>query len=139
MALADLTKQLAKEAFLQATKDPPPAPPAAPAGATPDNQGAANQGAVLFGHIHAWQKNLKDDEELEVWFSNAGEKLRVMEIALPTPKMVVLSGHDAQRQLTRVITPFEALQLVTKVVKVAAGAKPSRVGLVMPKPKDSTV
>ena len=132
MALADLTKQLAKEAFLQATKDPPPAPPAAPGGPPADNQGA-----VLFGHIHAWQKNLKDDEELEVWFSNAGEKLRVMEIALPTPKMVVLSGHDAQRQLTRVITPFEALQLVTKVVKVAAGAKPSRVGLVMSKPKDS--
>ena len=132
MALADLTKQLAKEAFLQATKDPPPAPAGSPAALPSDNQGP-----VLFGHIHAWQKNLKEDEELEVWFSNAGEKLRVMEIALPTPKMVVLSGHDGQHQLTRAIMPIEALQLVTKVVKVAAGSKPSRVGLVMPKPKDS--
>ena len=132
MALADLTKQLAKEAFLQATKDPPPAPAGSPTAPPSDNQGA-----VLFGHIHAWQKNLKEDEELEVWFSNAGEKLRVMEIALPTPKMVVLSGHDGQHQLTRAIMPIEALQLVTKVVKLAAGSKPSRVGLVMPKPKDS--
>jgi len=131
MALADLTKQLAKEAFLQATKDPPAAP------ASPAVPPSDNQGAVLFGHIHAWQKNLKEDEELEVWFSNAGEKLRVMEIALPTPKMVVLSGHDGQHQLTRAIMPLEALQLVTKVVKVAAGSKPARVGLVMPKPKDS--
>jgi hypothetical protein len=59
-----------------------------------------------------------------------------MEIALPTPRMAVLSGHDAERNLTRVITPIEALQLVAKVMKVPAGAKPSRVGLVMPKAKD---
>ena len=132
MALADLTKQLAKEAFLQATKDPPPAPAAA-APAPP----TADIGAVLFGHIHGWQKNLKEDEELVVWFSNAGEKLRVMEIALPTPRMAVLSGHDAEHHLTRVITPIDALQLVTKVMKVPAGSKPSRVGLVMPKAKES--
>jgi hypothetical protein len=50
--------------------------------------------------------------------------------------MAVLSGHDAERNLTRVITPIEALQLVAKVMKVPAGAKPSRVGLVMPKAKD---
>ncbi len=131
MALADLTKQLAKEAFLQATKDPPPAP-AAPPAAPP----SADPGAVLFGHIHGWQKNLKEDEELVVWFANAGEKLRVMEIALPTPRMAVLSGHDADRNLTRVITPVEALQLVAKVAKVPAGGKPARVGLVMPKVKD---
>jgi hypothetical protein len=132
MAFADLTKQLAKEAFLQATKDPPPAPAAAAAAAPP----SADPGTVLFGHIHGWQKNLKEDEELVVWFANAGEKLRVMEIALPTPRMAVLSGHDADRNLTRVITPIEALQLVAKVMKVPAGSKPTRVGLVMPKAKE---
>jgi len=131
MALADLTKQLAKEAFLQATKDPPPA--AVPAAAQPS---ASDPGQVLFGHIHGWQKNLKEDEELVVWFANAGEKLRVMEIALPTPRMAVLSGHDAERNLTRVITPIEALQLVAKVMKVSEGTKPTRVGLVMPKAKE---
>src|ERR1035438_2274962 len=127
MAFVDLTKQLAKEAFLSATKDPP-APAAAP---------ADNVGAIVFGQIHGLQKALKDDEELVVWFANAGEKLRVMEIYLPSPKLAVLSGHDAQHNLTRVISPVDALQLVAKVMKVPPGAKASRVGLVMPKAKDS--
>ena len=128
MAFVDLTKQLAKEAFLSATKDPP-----APAAASQ----AENTGAVIFGQIHGLQKALKDDEELVVWFANAGEKLRVMEIFLPSPKVAVLSGHDAERNLTRVISPVDAVQLVVKVMKVAPGAKPLRVGLVMPKAKDS--
>lgn len=128
MAFVDLTKQLAKEAFLSATKDPPA--PVAPSQ-------AENTGAVIFGQIHGLQKALKDDEELVVWFANAGEKLRVMEIFLPSPKVAVLSGHDAERNLTRVISPVDALQLVVKVMKVAPGAKPLRVGLVMPKAKDS--
>ena len=129
MAFVDLTKQLAKEAFLSATKDPP----AAAAAPSP----ADNTGAVIFGQIHGLQKALKEDEELVVWFASAGERLRVMEIFLPSPKVAVLSGHDAERNLTRVISPVDALQLVAKVMKVAPGAKPIRVGLVMPKPKDS--
>jgi hypothetical protein len=130
MAFVDLTKQLAKEAFLSATQDPPAAP------ATPAQ--ADNSGAILFGQIHGMQKALKEDEELVVWFANATERLRVMEIFLPSPKVVVLSGHDAERNLTRVISSVDALQLVAKVMKVPPGAKPARVGLIMPKPKDST-
>ena len=129
MALVDLTKQLAKEALLSATKDPPPAVPASP---LPENLGA-----VVLGQIHSMQKSLKEDEELVVWFSNARETLRVMEIFLPSPKLAVLSGHDAEHCLTRVIAPVESLQLTAKVKKVAPGAKPARVGLVMPKAKDS--
>ena len=129
MAFVDLTKQLAKEAFLSATKDSP-----APAAAQAQ---AENVGAIIFGQIHGLQKALKEDEELVVWFANAGGKLRVMEIYLPSPKVAVLSGHDAERNLTRVITPVDALQLVAKVMKAPAGAKPSRVGLIMPKAKDS--
>ena len=130
MAFVDLTKQLAKEAFLSATKDPPAAPAPPPAQ-------AENIGAIIFGQIHGLQKALKDDEELVVWFANACERLRVMEIFLPSPRVAVLSGHDAQHNLTRVISPVEALQLVAKVMKVQPGAKAARVGLVMPKPKDS--
>ena len=129
MALVDLTKQLAKEALLSATADPKPAAPAAPV--------VENLGAIVMGQIHSMQKGLKDDEELVVWFSNARETLRVMEIFLPSPKLAVLSGHDPDHNLTRVISPVEALQLVVKVMKVAAGCKALRVGLVMPKAKDS--
>ena len=129
MALVDLTKQLAKEAFLSAASDPPAQPAAPPV--------QDNTGAVIFGQIHGLQKSLKEDEELVVWITNAGEKLRVMEIFLPSPKVAVLSGHDAERHLTRVISPVDALQLVAKVMKVQPGGKPHRVGLVMPKAKDS--
>jgi hypothetical protein len=125
MALVDLTKQLAKEALFSATKDAPPAAPA-----------AENLGAVVFAQLHGMQKALKDDEELVVWFSNGADKLRVMEIFLASPKLAVLSGHDAERNLTRVISPVEALQLVAKVMKTPPGAKPVRVGLVIPKAKD---
>jgi hypothetical protein len=129
MAFVDLTKQLAKEALLSATQDPKPAVPAAPV--------AENVGAVVMGQINSMQKALKEDEELVVWFSNASETLRVMEIFLPSPKLAILSGHDVDHNLTRVIAPVETLQLVAKVRKVAAGSKPARVGLVMPKAKDS--
>jgi len=130
MALVDLTKQLAKEALLSATQDPKPAP-------APPSPAPENVGAIVMGQIHSMQKSLKEDEELVVWFSNAGETLRVMEIFLPSPKLAVLSGHDPDHNLTRVISPIDALQLVVKVMKVAAGCKPLRVGLVMPKAKDS--
>ena len=130
MAFVDLTKQLAKEALLSVTKDPPPV--VAPGAA------AENLGAVIFGQIHGMQKVLKEDEELVVWFTSGGEKLRVMEIFLASPKVAVLSGHDSERNLTRAISPVDALQLVAKVMKVAAGAKAARVNLVMPKAKDSS-
>src|SRR3954454_18837688 len=124
MALADLTKQFAKEALLSATKDPAPAPAAAPA------EGIGN---VFLGVLHSMQQKLKEDEELAVWFGSGAERVRVLEIFLPTWKLAVLTGHDAAGALTRVLAPVESLQLVTKVVKVAAGAKPGRVGLVPPK------
>ena len=79
---------------------------------------------MIFGQIHGMQKALKEDEELVVWFANAARELRVMEIFLPSPKVAVLSGHDAERNLTRVISPVDALQLVAKVMKVPPGAKP---------------
>src|SRR5215471_11791707 len=107
MALADLTKQLAQQAILQATeKSDKPAPP-------------DQTGAVLLGQIHAMQKALKEDEELAVWYESGTEKIRVMEIFLPSWKLAVLSGHDAARTLSRVIAPVESVQLIAKVMKVA--------------------
>jgi len=60
----------------------------------------------------------------------------VMEIFLPSWQVAVLSGIDAGRNLTRVIAPMESLQLVLKTMKVQAGAKPARVGLIAPKSKE---
>jgi hypothetical protein len=131
MALGELTKQIAQQALLSATTAKEPAPPP-PAAAPP----AENLAAVLLGQINAMQKALKDDEELLITFHNAAERIRVMEIFTPARQMAVLTGMDAERNLTRIIASIDSLQLVCKVVKAAPGAKPVRVALVTPKPKE---
>jgi len=127
MALVELGKQLAQQAFTDAIT-PKEKEPAAPVGA----------GLVIFGQIHAMQKALKDDEELVVLFQSGVERIRVMEIFLPAPQIAVLSGTDANRNTTRVISPIDSVLLLCKVMKAPAGAKPIRVTLVSPKPKDSS-
>jgi hypothetical protein len=125
MALGELTKQLAQQALLSATEKPAEKPAAPPA--------AENPAAVVLGQIAAMQKALKEDEELVVTVQAGGERLRVMEIFMPSRGIAVLSGHDGDRNLTRVVSAVDGLQLVCKVMKVAAGAKATRVGLVAPK------
>jgi len=125
MALGEFTKQIAQQALLTATSKEPAAPP------SPQQE---NAGAMVLGQLSAMQKALKEDEELVVWFQNGAERLRVMEVFVPSRQIVVLSGHDAERNLTRVISAIESLQLVCKVMKVASGAKAARVGLIAPKP-----
>jgi hypothetical protein len=126
MALADLTKQLAKEALFSAANPSPAATQPAPA--QPESVGN-----MILGQLHAMQKALKEDEELTLWHGSGADRVRVFEVFLPTWKLAVLTGHDTERNLSRVISPVESLQLVAKVVKVAPGAKPGRVGLVTPK------
>ena len=127
MAFADLTKQLAKEALLSATKEP---------AATPTPPAATELGNIILGQIHAMQKSLKEDEELAVWYGTGPDRIRVFEIYFPAWPLAVLTGYDTDRNLSRVISPVDALQLVAKVVKAPAGAKPGRVGLVTPRAKE---
>jgi len=124
MAIGEFTKQIAQQAILSATsKDAPPSP------ATPQE----NPSAVVLGQVAAMQKALKDDEELVI----TCQGIRVVEIFAPSRQMVVLTGHDADRALTRIIAGVDSLQLVCKVGKAQPGGKPLRVGLITPKPKDS--
>ena len=125
MALANFTKQLAQQALLSATS--PAKEPAAPA----QKESVC---AVMLAQINAMQKALKEDEELVVLFHSGAEKIRVMEIFVPSWQVVVLKGLDADRSPVRVVSPAESLQLVCKVVKAPPGVKPARVGLIAPKP-----
>lgn len=125
MALGDLTRQIAKEALLSAAAPAPKEQPSSTA--------AENLGATIFSQIQAMQKALKDDEELVVVFAAGAERIRVMEIFLPSRQVAVLTGLDPERVLARVVSPVAALQLVCKVAKVPAGVKPARVNLVTPK------
>jgi hypothetical protein len=125
MALGEFTKQIAQQALSSAmTKEPEKAPAPPP---------VDNPAGVVLGQIAAMQKALKEDEELVVTLHTGGERIRVMEIYAPSRLMAVLSGQDAERNVTRVISAVEALQLVCKVMKVPAGTKPARVGLITPK------
>ncbi len=130
MALGEFTKQIAQQAILGATSREP-APAAQPTAL------AENLTAVFLGQVSAMQRALKEDEELAVWYQNGPERLRVMEIFAPSRQVAVLTGTDAEHNLTRVIAAADALHLVCKVMKVPAGASPARVTLVTPKPKDS--
>jgi hypothetical protein len=124
MAFVDLTKQLAQQAIQSAMSDP------APAGPSQDNPGG-----VMLNQIGAMQKALKEDEELIIHLQNGEDKIRVMEIFLPSPQVAVLTGIDANRVLTRVVSAVSALQLVVRTGKAQAGAKAVRVNLVVPKGK----
>jgi|ERR1035438_656226 uncharacterized protein (UPF0218 family) len=124
MAFVGLTKQLAQQAIQSAIQDPAPAAPT-----------ADNPGAVMLNQVGAMQKALKDDEELVVYLQGA-EKIRVMEIFLPSAQVAVLTGIDANRVVTRVVSAVSALQLLVRTGKVQPGSKAVRLNLVMPKSKD---
>jgi hypothetical protein len=128
MALVELGKQFAQQALTdvivgkEKEKEKPAAHAAAP-----------TIGLVVFGQINAMQKALKEDEELVILFQSGVERVRVMEIFLPSLAVAVLTGTDANRNLTRAIVPVDSLQLLCKTMKAPAGAKPVRVNLVTPK------
>jgi hypothetical protein len=125
MAIGEFTKQLAQQALLNVTKDPPKE-----ASAPPE---AENVGATLVAQLNAMQKALKEDEELMVFFQGGAERIRVMEIYLPTWGVAVLSGVSQDRVKARAISPVGALQLVVRVGKAQPGAKAARLSVVTPK------
>lgn len=135
MALASLTKQIAQQALLDSLR---PADAAQVSESLKTNRPAAASGenvcAVILGQIQAMQKAVKEDEELVVLLHNGLETIRVLEIYVPSWNVAVLTGIDAERNLTRVIAPSENLQLICKVMKAQAGSKPVKVALIAPKP-----
>src|SRR5215831_2782982 len=102
MAIGEFTKQIAQQAILSATSKEPAPAPAAPA--------SENPAAVVLGQVAAMQKALKEDEELLVTCQN----VRVTEIFAPSRQIVVLTGHDSDRVLTRIIAGVDSLQLACK-------------------------
>jgi hypothetical protein len=135
MSFGQLTKQLAKEALLDSLRPPDAAARseslgtvAAPAASPPDNLAA-----ILIAQVQAMQNGLKDDQELVVLCTAGPETLRVLEIFAPSKRLLVLTGIDSDRAVTRVISPVESLQLVCKTMAVQAGTKPARIRFITPK------
>ena len=132
MGIGSLTKQLAQQALgdqvdkLMESVSPSEQPPAAKA-----EEGSPGQ--VIIGQINAMQKALKDDQELMVICNTGIEPLRIVEVFLPSWRVAVLTGIDAEKTVTRFISPIESLQLLCKPVP-ATGPKPLRIRIVAPKP-----
>lgn len=137
MPLGAFTKQFAQQAIGEGVKElldssRPSEQAAAPA---ESGRSADSVGAVIVGQVQAMQKALKDTDELVVLVNTGTETVRVLEFYAPTRSVLVLTGLDAQRNLTRVISPAESLQLVCKVMKVQEQAKPVRINFIAPRPK----
>jgi hypothetical protein len=136
MALGAFTKQLAQQAIGEGVKDlldsSRPAESASEAARAGDSVGA-----IIAGQVQAMQKALKETDELVVLFNSGSETIRVLEFYSPARNVLVLTGVDAQKNLTRVISPADSLQLVCKVIKVQETAKPVRINFIAPRPPKS--
>lgn len=127
MALGSLTKQLAAQALGNSLDSMLEKPAAA---IQPDSLAA-----VILAQVQAMQRALKDDQELTVRAKAGVEDLRILEIYVPSEQVLVLTGLDGDQNVTRLIAPVESVQLVCKVKKVDAGAKPVRITFLTPKRK----
>jgi len=92
-------------------------------------------GASIIGQVQAMQRACKEDQELVVLCGAGNETLRVLEFFAPSWQVLVMTGIDTDRNVTRVVTPIHSVQLVCKVMSVAADAKPARVNFIIPKTK----
>lgn len=141
--LGNLTKQLAKEALaaqveevVDSLRGPEAAAKAESLGVQGGPAAAAGEplAPVILAQVQAMQGALRDDQELIVTCTVGRETLRVFEIFAPSPHLLVLTGIDAERNLTRVISAAAGLQLVCRPAAVKDG-KAVRLKLVTPKGK----
>lgn len=129
--LASQAIDTAKNSVLDAVKTPSPVKPAEAKPATPTQ----DVGAAIVAQIQAMQRPLREDQELAVEFHAGNETLRVTEIFVPGPEVLVFAGQDAAGNVTRVISPVNAAQVVCRILKVAPGAAPVRVNVLTPRPQ----
>jgi hypothetical protein len=132
MTIGSIGKALANQA-MESTKnavlDVKPAEQKSAAAITSDT------GAAIVAQIQAMQRPLREDQELAVLMRAGEEMLRVNEIFVPNPEVLVFAGVDLQGNVTRVISPVDAAQVVCKILKVTPGATPSRVNVLTPRPQ----
>lgn len=133
MALGEIAKQLTQQAIQSQVQDVLGGGSPKPAGPAPSHPEPA--GLTVLSQLQAMQKVLKEDEELVISFHAGQEKLRVLEVYFPSWHVVVLTGVDDKRAITRILSAVDAVQLVCKIGKLSPGGKGTQVRLIGPKPK----
>jgi hypothetical protein len=129
-ALASQAIESTKSTVMDAVRQPDPAKPGEAKPAI-----AQDAGTVILGQIQAMQRPLKDDQELVVTFRAGDEMLRVTEIFVPNPQVLVFAGVDKEGHVTRVISPVDSSQVICKVMAVTPGFNAIRVNVLTPKPQ----
>lgn len=144
MSLAEITKQIARHAVGGSVTEAIDALRPGDAAAVADSISAQRQAstaasdnlsAMIAGQVQAMQNALKEDQELIVLCATGLETIRVFEFFTPSPRLLVLTGIDSAKTITRVVSPAESLQLVCKPMAVQPGTKAVRIRFVSPKPK----
>lgn len=133
VSLGEITKQIAKQALGEQVKEVMGGTTPGGAGPAAAVEGGEGIALVMVGQMQAMQNALKPEQELLVYCTAGADRIRVMEVFAPTPRVLVLTGLDGEQGLTRVIAAAEGLQLVCK--PVAAGAKPVRIRFVTARAK----
>jgi hypothetical protein len=131
--LASQAIDTAKNSVIDAVKGPPPAP--AKTAETKSAPAVSDTGAAIVAQIQAMQRPLREDQELSVEFRAGNETLRVTEIFVPGPEVLVFAGVDGAGNVTRVISPVNTAQVVCRILKVAPGTAPVRVNVLTPRPQ----
>ena len=131
-ALAGQAIESTKSTVMDAVR---PSAPARAAEIRPVAQKTPSAGSVILGQIQAMQRPLKDDRELSVTLRAGDEMLRVTEIFVPSPQVLVFAGIDGEGNVTRVISPVDSAQVVCRVLPVMPGVTPVRVNVLTPKPQ----
>ena len=121
MALGEITKQLAMQAIGNVTSPTPVQP--------------ETLGGAILSQIQAMQKALKEDQELVVSCLIGVEVIRITELFSPASGVLVLTGLDKDRNVSRIVAAASAVQLLCKPVQAAAGVKGARLRFVLPRPK----
>ena len=131
----EFAKQLAKDALGTQMKDVVDSFRAGTDGTSTPEPPSDNLATIIIGQVTAMQNALKEDQELVVTSTIGAETFRVHEIFTPSPRLLVLTGVDADRNVTRVIAAVDAVQLVCKPMAVKADSKALRVRCVIPQPR----
>jgi hypothetical protein len=134
-ALANQAIESTKNTVLDAVRTPEQVKPAESRAAP----AVVDTGSAIVAQIQAMQRPLKDDQELVVSFRAGDEMLRVNEIFVPNTEVLVFAGVDSQGNITRVISPVNAAQVVCRILKVLPGATAARVSVLTPRPQPKPV
>src|SRR5882672_11083182 len=118
MAFGEITRQLAQHALGDTIKDALDSP------AKPAPVQADSAGATILAQLQAMQRALKPDEELVILVNTGAETVRIVEVFVPSSQVFVLTGADGGKNVTRIVSTADSLQLVCKVMKAPDPAKP---------------